>query len=98
MRRASRLFMTLTLTSALAWAEQPPGGPQGGPPKRPDPERFQQHKAQALEHIQKRVQILQQLQSCVQGATSREQMKACHDQERAAHEQMRQQKGPGRGK
>ena len=79
-------FATLLVVAsmtALAQTEAPrpqsaPGSPTAGGPQPGQVEaRFQEHKQNLLAHIGERIAKMQQLQSCVQAATNREQMKAC---------------------
>jgi hypothetical protein len=63
-----------------------PGGQQG-----PTPEQFKTMKSKMLEHHQKRAAIIQQGQSCIQSATTAEQLKGCIQQERQSEQQLREQ-------
>ncbi len=89
------LTFALTAACALAFAlpamaQQAPGGQQGGGGKQgPTPEQFQHIKSRMLENHQKRAAIIQQAQSCIQGATAPEQLRTCIQQERQAAEQLR---------
>lgn len=80
------LMVSLSSIAALADGTSEGGGHHG-----PSPEMFQKMKEKMLENHQKRVQILQNTQSCIQAATAPDQLRTCHEQERQADEQLRQQ-------
>lgn len=80
----SAAFLTST---AFAQQNTPSTGDQHGP----NPQRFQEMKSKMVDHLQKRIQVLQQAESCVQAATAPEQFKTCHQQEHQAMEQLHQQ-------
>jgi hypothetical protein len=90
LKRNIALMATLVacLSTTVALAE---GKPDGDGQRGPSPEMFQKMKAKMLENHQKRVQILQNTQSCIQAATAPDQLRSCHEQERQADEQLRQQ-------
>jgi len=83
--KATLLVTSLVLASMTALAQTAPPRPQSasGSPAAPGPQpgqdegRFQEHKQNLLAHIADRIAKMQQVQSCVQAATNREQMKAC---------------------
>ncbi|HXA48426.1 MAG TPA: hypothetical protein VNW52_12400 [Burkholderiaceae bacterium] len=56
------------------------------PPSTSPLDKFAAHKQRELTHIASRIQILQNLQACVQTANDRPSMKACHQ---AAHSAMK---------
>lgn len=105
--KMNRLTLTTTLAAMLAaacfssaaFAEQgkPPGGGVGEPPRGPNPEMFQKMKTKMLENHQKRIQILQQSEPCIQAATTPGQLKACREKEHQAMEQLREQNKQDRG-
>lgn len=90
---AAALVACLSGASGAALAENKS---EGGKPPGPTPEMFQKMKAKMLENHQKRVQILQSAESCIQAATAPDQLKSCHEQERKSEEQLRQQNRPMR--
>jgi len=53
---------------------------------------FEQHKKEALAGIDSRIASLNEAKACIQGASSREGMKACHEKLKASHEAMREQR------
>jgi len=80
--KAAFLMTSLVLASTTALAQTAPPMPQpgsGSPTAQPghDEGRFEEHKQNLLAHIAARIAKMQQVQSCVQAATNREQMKAC---------------------
>ena len=77
-----------------AFGQQPPGPGQapGGNRPGPSPEKFQAMKAEELKMIQARIQLLQQAQACVQGASDPGQLKQCNQKTRETQEQLRQQR------
>ena len=92
---ATTIFAAIALsTTALAEQGHPEssqGKPAGSERHGPSPEQFQKMKSKMLENHQRRVEILQHGQSCIQAAANVEQLKTCHQQERQAHEQLRDQ-------
>ena len=68
-----------------------PPGPPGGQKPGPNPEMFQKMKTQMLENHQKRIRILQQSEGCIQAAAAHDQLKACHEKERQAMDQLHEQ-------
>lgn len=78
--RIGLLSLALAMTSGVVLAQTAPpvGGGRGA--------KFEQHKQKMLAHIAARIQVLQTLQSCVQSATDRTAMKACHDAAKAARQ------------
>ena len=82
------ILVACTIASS-AFAQQTPS-PSGGQ-HGPNPEKFQEMKSRMVDHLQKRIQVLQQAQSCVQAATAPDQLKKCHQQEHQAMEQMHEQ-------
>lgn len=78
-------------TGTHAEEGRPPGPPPGGQKPGPNPEMFQKMKVQMLEQHQKRIRILQQSESCIQSATAHDQLKACHEKERQAMDQLHEQ-------
>ncbi len=105
--KMNRLTLTTALTAMIAAAfltsaavaepGKPPGGGAGEPPRGPNPEMFQKMKSKMLENHQKRIQILQQSEPCIQAAATHDQLKACHEKERQAMEQLREQNKQDRG-
>jgi hypothetical protein len=57
----------------------------------PDPAKFQEHKQAAIARVQAKVQINQQLISCMQAAQDHTAMKACHDTAKQAHDALESQ-------
>ncbi len=81
-------ILALLMASTAAYAQTAPGsvatppgqaGAQnaGGQGQGQPGERFEDHKAKILAHIQERMTKLQGIQSCVQAATTREALHAC---------------------
>jgi len=83
--KATFVATLLAVASTTALAQTVPPRPQStsssptalAPEPGQDEGRFQEHKQNLLAHIADRIARMQQLQSCVQAATNREQMKAC---------------------
>lgn len=103
----SMLLATCLSTAAFADPGMPPPPPGPPPPAdgmnppppppgghAPSPEMFQKLKARMLGNQQQRIQILQQATSCMQAATTMEQLKACHEKEHQALTQMQQMRPP----
>jgi len=80
------LIATTLLASSLAFGQtnqpaSPNGqGPHNGPQGQQWEQRFDEVKARHLEHIAKRIAMLQQAQACVQAATNPEALRACRPQ------------------
>ena len=93
------VFSMLAAAPMGAAQAQGGGAAAGSTPQAasPDSQRFEQTKARLLKFMDARLQALQKAQSCVQGATNRDQLRSCRRQE---HESMRpmhgQHGGPGR--
>lgn len=94
MKKSKALTLALVLAASCAAAYgQPAGGPAKGPGKGqgPSSEQFSKIKAEMLKGHQARAQILQQSESCIQGAQDINALKACHEQEREAHRKLQEQ-------
>ena len=85
--------LAAALSSFAAVGQQPEGTPLATPGKgpSPNPENFEKVKAAALKDHQARIQILQNAASCVRSAGDISQLRACHQREREAQKQMREQ-------
>ena len=81
------VVLTLTASSAYAAGEEQKQRGKGNDGNRQ--EMFAKMKQLHVDGIQSRITILQTALSCVNAATSHEQMKPCHDQERKSMESLR---------
>jgi len=86
--RAKSIAAILLVASTAVLAQTAPPRPQAdsGGPTAPGPQggqderRFEEFKQNLLARLADRIARMQHLQSCVQSATNREQMKACRPQ------------------
>ena len=92
MKSTSKLLAVL-LTTALAGTSIAAIGADSAQQGKGDDtkrqEMFTKMKQMHLEGIQNRIAVLQTAQSCVNAATTHEQLKACHDQEKKSMEALR---------
>jgi hypothetical protein len=85
------ILAAIVVASSSAFADQGKAPSPGGQQQGPSPEMFQKMKTRMLDNHQKRIQILQQAVTCIQGAATPDQLKSCHEQEKQAHEQLEEQ-------
>lgn len=74
-----KLFLILTLMVSSAFAEEN------------KPSKFEEIKPQIIAHIDQRISMLQAQKSCIQAATSKEQIKACHAAHKDSVKKMREE-------
>jgi hypothetical protein len=72
----------MTLASFCSIASAQPAPADGS--LTPDPAKFAEHKQMELQRISQRMQGLQTLQACVQGAADHAAMRACNEAARAS--------------
>ena len=82
------LALASSAVPAVANADNPGGQQQGG---QQHPEMFSKMKQIRIEGMQARISILQTALSCVNAATSHEQMKPCEEQAHQAMQSLEQQ-------
>jgi hypothetical protein len=88
MFRSRMFFVCAALACAFPVCAQTTTTTKG----QPNAAQFAQHKQNELNMIQSRMQILQTLQSCVQGATDHAAIHSCNQTAEAAHQQLRAQR------
>ncbi len=75
-----KFFLILTLMVNFALAEDKKAA------------KFEEIKPKILAHIDQRIDLLQKHKSCVQSASSKEQMKACRDSHKELMKKIREEK------
>ena len=87
----SILLVAGLLTCAITFAAPNPDTNSSNAGHSPDPARFQEHKQAAIARVQAKIQINQQLLSCMQAAQDHTAMKTCHETAKQAHEALEAQ-------
>lgn len=84
----NKLLLVLALTTSFAYADHHEEAAAG--------ENFEEMKKKALEHVDKRIGMLNEMKSCISAASKKEDMKPCREKFKDEHHSMKSEMGAER--